>query len=159
MLVHRLFRTLILPALGGLILIPTSHAKDTQYITGTSLDGVTNKDLALDRTPALYTGDFGDCLGGQSLLNVTKFDAAFYYDNSTILFHLDGTTNIRNESVMRELARPLFCRGVRLTVWLVYISVEAYGESRFSMTVNPCSVNIYRYPLSQLGIYMSFTHI
>ncbi|KAI1771642.1 TRP-domain-containing protein [Hypoxylon cercidicola] len=125
MLAHRLFRTPILAALGGLTLIPTSHAKDTQYISGTSLDGVTNSNLALDRTPALYTGDFGDCLGGQSLLNVTKFDAAFYYDNSTILFHLDGSTNIRNESVM------------------LYISVEAYGENRFSMTVNPCNVNIY----------------
>ncbi|KAI1141010.1 TRP-domain-containing protein [Hypoxylon sp. FL0543] len=124
MLVHRVFNAFVLPVLGGLGLIPTSCAKETQYITGTNLDGITTR-LALDRTPALYTGDFGDCLGGQSLLNVTKFDAAFYYDNSTILFHLDGTTNIRNESIM------------------LYISVEAYGESRFSMTVNPCNVNIY----------------
>ncbi|OTB07326.1 hypothetical protein M426DRAFT_8705 [Hypoxylon sp. CI-4A] len=124
MLVRHLYNALLLPALSGLSLISTVYAKDTQYITGTSLDGVTAK-LALDRTPALYTGDFGDCLGGQSLLNVTKFDAAFYYDNATILFHLDGTTNIRNESIM------------------LYISVEAYGESRFSMTVNPCNVNIY----------------
>ncbi|KAI1417162.1 TRP-domain-containing protein [Hypoxylon sp. FL1857] len=124
MLAHHLLDALVLPVLGGLSLIPTACAKETQYITGTNLDGVTTR-LALDRTPALYTGDFGDCLGGQSLLNVTKFDAAFYYDNSTILFHLDGTTNIRNESIM------------------LYISVEAYGESRFSMTVNPCNVNIY----------------
>ncbi|KAI2464759.1 TRP-domain-containing protein [Annulohypoxylon bovei var. microspora] len=124
MLPHRRLNALILPVLGGLTLLSTTCAKDTQYISGTSLDGVTAK-LALDRTPALYTGDFGDCLGGQSLLNVTKFDAALYYDNSTILFHLDGTTNIRNESIM------------------LYISVEAYGESRFSMTVNPCNVNIY----------------
>ncbi|KAI1652575.1 TRP-domain-containing protein [Daldinia decipiens] len=124
MLAHRLFDTLMLPILGGLSLLPTTWAKDTQYITGMSLDGVTAS-LALDRRPALYTGDFGDCLGGQSLLNVTKFDAAFYYDNSTVLFHLDGITNIRNEAVM------------------LYISVEAYGESRFAMTVNPCDVNIY----------------
>ncbi|KAI2634694.1 TRP-domain-containing protein [Hypomontagnella submonticulosa] len=118
MLAHRPFNRLILTVLGGLATIPTICARETQYITGTSLDGVTTR-LALDRTPALYTGDFGDCLGGQSLLNVTKFDAAFYYDNSTILFHLDGTTNIRNENIM------------------LYISVEAYGESRFSMTVDP----------------------
>ncbi|OTA58631.1 TRP-domain-containing protein [Hypoxylon sp. EC38] len=124
MLTHHLLNALVLSVLGGLSLTPTALAKETQYITGTNLDGVTTR-LALDRTPALYTGDFGDCLGGQSLLNVTKFDAAFYYDNSTILFHLDGTTNLRNESIM------------------LYISVEAYGESRFSMMVNPCNVNIY----------------
>ncbi|KAI0886075.1 TRP-domain-containing protein [Annulohypoxylon maeteangense] len=124
MLHYLRLNSLILLTLRGLTLLPTTCAKDTHYISGTSLDGITTR-LALDRTPALYTGDFGDCLGGQSLLNVTKFDAAFYYDNSTILFHLDGTTNIRNESIM------------------LYISVEAYGESRFSMTVNPCNVNIY----------------
>ncbi|KAI1474661.1 TRP-domain-containing protein [Daldinia eschscholtzii] len=124
MLAYRLSDTLMLAILSGLTLLPTIWAKETQYITGTSLDGVT-ANLALDRRPALYTGDFGDCLAGQSLLNVTKFDAAFYYDNSTVLFHLDGTTNIRNEAVM------------------LYISVEAYGESRFKMAVNPCNVNIY----------------
>ncbi|KAI1762000.1 TRP-domain-containing protein [Hypoxylon sp. FL1150] len=135
MLVHRLFRTLILPALGGLTLTPISHA-ETTYITGTGLDGVTNRNLALDRTPALYTGDFGDCLGGQSLLNVTKFDAAFYYDNSTILFHLDGTTNIRNESS-------------QLTVRSVYISVEAYGES--SMCPLNATIPIQAFALFQVG--------
>ncbi|KAI5867715.1 TRP-domain-containing protein [Durotheca rogersii] len=121
MLVRRLLDPPTLRAFGAFALMSTAYARE--YITGTSLDGVTQT-LALDRTPALYTGDFGDCLGGESLLNVTKFDAAFYYDNSTILFHLDGTTNIRNEDVM------------------LYISVEAYGESRFSMTVDPCHVNI-----------------
>ncbi|KAI1092861.1 TRP-domain-containing protein [Rostrohypoxylon terebratum] len=124
MLIHRRMNPPMFFVLGLSILLSAVCAKDTQYISGTSLDGVTTR-LALDRTPALYTGDFGDCLGGQSLLNVTKFDAAFYYDNSTILFHLDSTTNIRNESIM------------------LYISVEAYGERRFSMTVNPCNVNIY----------------
>lgn len=108
----------------GCLLTATTHARETTYISGTSLDGVTSS-LAVDRTPALYTGDFGDCLGGQSLLNVTKFDAAFYYDNSTILFHLDGTTSLKSEALM------------------MYISVEAYGQSRFTMTFDPCSVNIY----------------
>lgn len=116
----------VLRALGTLCLIPTTtYAKDTVYISGTGLDGVTRQNLAVDRRPSLYTGDFGDCLGGQSLLNVTKFDAAFYYDNSTVLFHLDGSTNIRSEAVM------------------MYISVEAYGETRFEMTFDPCTVNIY----------------
>ncbi|KAI0130550.1 hypothetical protein BJ170DRAFT_681998 [Xylariales sp. AK1849] len=120
----RLFSTLV-PLLGSFIVIPTTSAANTTYISGTSLDGVTRQ-LAVDRTPALYTGDFGDCLGGQSLLNVTKFDAAFYYDNSTILFHLDGITNIKSEALM------------------LYISVQAYGESRFTMAFDPCFVNIYR---------------
>jgi hypothetical protein len=42
--------------------------------------------LSDDRYPALYTGDFADCLGGQSLLNVTRFDAAYYADNMMVLF-------------------------------------------------------------------------
>ena len=133
----------MLAILSGLTLLPTIWAKETQYITGTSLDGVT-ANLALDRRPALYTGDFGDCLAGQSLLNVTKFDAAFYYDNSTVLFHLDGTTNIRNEAVMCRKIHPQY-NNFGLTFHIVYISVEAYGESRFAMAVNPCNVNIYRY--------------
>lgn len=55
--------------------VPAAVARDTQYIYGTSIDGIT-KQLAVDRTPALYTGNFGDCLGGQSHFNITKFDAA-----------------------------------------------------------------------------------
>jgi hypothetical protein len=87
-------------ALGlGSLFVSVACANNTTYISGTSLDGVT-RSLAVDRTPALYTGDFGDCLGGQSLLNVTKFDAALYYDNSTILFHLDGITNLKSEALM-----------------------------------------------------------
>ena len=52
-----------------------------------------------DRKPALYTQDFGDCLGS-SLINVTRFDAAYYQDNMTVLFHLEGNTNVANESIM-----------------------------------------------------------
>ncbi|KAI1632418.1 hypothetical protein F4809DRAFT_653318 [Biscogniauxia mediterranea] len=104
-------------------MMPAIHAQETVYISGTSLDGATQQQLALGRTPALYTGNFGDCLGGQSLFNVTKFDAALYYDNSTFLFHLDGTTNIRREDV------------------ILYISLNMYGESTFNMTVNPCSTD------------------
>ena len=95
------------------------------YIQGTDKNGIT-RNLANDRYPALYTGQFGDCLGGQSLINVTSFDAAFYADNMTVLFHLTGSTNIRDESIM------------------MYISVDAYGEDRFNLIFNPCNANIRR---------------
>ena len=96
------------------------------YVQGTDKNGIT-RNLANDRYPALYTGQFGDCLGGQSLINVTSFDAAYYADNMTVLFHLTGNTNIRDESVM------------------MYISVDAYGEDRFDLIFNPCNANIRRY--------------
>ncbi len=78
---------------------------DTAYIYGTDIHGVT-RELAVNRYPALYTGDFGDCLGGESLFNITKFDAAYYTDNLTIVFHLDGTSNIRNDSLMSMQTYP-----------------------------------------------------
>ncbi|ROV94204.1 hypothetical protein VSDG_05748 [Cytospora chrysosperma] len=107
-----------------MLLILTAAARDTQYTYGTSVTGITRQ-LAFDRTPALYTGNFGDCLGGQSLFNITKFDAAYYTDNSSVLFHLDGTSNIEHEPLMMRF------------------SMNAYGENRFQMIFNPCSVNIY----------------
>lgn len=55
--------------------------------------------LADDRKPALYTQSFGDCLGN-SVINVTRFDAAYYQDNMTVLFHLEGSTALTNESLM-----------------------------------------------------------
>ncbi|KAL9029449.1 MAG: hypothetical protein Q9196_002308 [Gyalolechia fulgens] len=75
------------------------------------------------RKPALYTQNFGDC-AGSSLINVTRFDAAYYKDNMTVLFHLEGNTNVANESLM------------------MYIGVFAYGESRFDLTFNPCNAQI-----------------
>lgn len=72
---------------------------ETTYIKGTDAQGVT-RNLADDRYPALYTGDYGDCLAGGSLLNITQFDAAYYADNLTVLFHLAGSTSLRNESIM-----------------------------------------------------------
>jgi len=97
---------------------------DPKYIYGTGVDGITRQ-LAVDRYPSLYTEDFGDCLGGQSLFNITKFDAAYYADNMTVLFHLDGSTNIRNESLM------------------MVITMDAYGETRYTNTFNPCLANMY----------------
>lgn len=85
----------ILSLLSFLISPSTAEAV---LINGTGIDGV-ERQLDVRRYPALYTGDFADCLSGGSLLNVTKFDAAYYADNLTVVFHLDGSTNIRKESV------------------------------------------------------------
>jgi hypothetical protein len=100
----------------------TSSDSSLDTIQGTNGDGVTQT-LLVDRYPALYTGDFGDCMGGQSLLNLTSFDAAYYADNMTVVFNLAGTTNLKNESLM------------------LYFSVEAYGEDRYDLVFNPCSAN------------------
>ena len=76
---------------------------DTRYITGTDASGVT-RNLADDRYPALYSGDYGDCLLGGSLLNVTHFDTAYYSDNMTVQFHLSANTNLRNQSVVLHIS-------------------------------------------------------
>ncbi|KAL8826107.1 MAG: hypothetical protein Q9191_004002 [Dirinaria sp. TL-2023a] len=104
--------------------IRTAFAADTTYVEVTTNSG---EELYLrdDRKPALYTRDFGDCLGS-STINVTRFDAAYYKDNMTVLFHLEGNTAVANESLM------------------MYIGVFAYGQSRFDLTFNPCSAQIYR---------------
>ncbi|KAL2429018.1 hypothetical protein ABEF95_011583 [Exophiala dermatitidis] len=96
-------------------------AEETQWIKYTGNQGtVWLKD---DRRPSLYTQNFGDCQG-DSLINVTRFDAAYYKDNMTVLFHLEGNSALKNESLM------------------LYIGVFAYGESRFNLTFNPCNANI-----------------
>lgn len=85
-----------------------------------------------DRRPALYTADFGDCLG-KSAVNVTRFDAAYYKDNMTVIFHLQGETALVKENVMMS------------------IGVYAYGERRFELIFNPCSANIGRQEVSFLS--------
>ncbi|KAG6017839.1 hypothetical protein E4U54_002481 [Claviceps lovelessii] len=77
-----------------------ADAHETVYSRDLGLNGGVNQNLDDSRYPALYSGDFDDCLGGESLFNVTKFDAAYYADNLTVLFHLDGTTNLRKEDVI-----------------------------------------------------------
>ncbi|KAL2280270.1 hypothetical protein FJTKL_12556 [Diaporthe vaccinii] len=64
-------------------------------------------------------------MGGQSLLNITKFDAAYYQDNATVLFHLDGASSIQNESLV------------------MLFSMNAYGENRFQKVFDPCFANIH----------------
>jgi hypothetical protein len=103
--------------------ITTLATEEPQYVVGT----ISGKQYRVrdDRRPALYTADYGDCLG-ESLINVTRFDAAYYKDNMTVLFHLEGQSALANESNMMS------------------IGVYAYGESRFELTFNPCSANIDR---------------
>ncbi|KAK3996969.1 putative flavin carrier protein 2 precursor [Cladorrhinum sp. PSN332] len=109
--------------LSFLFLATLSQAREVMYSSGTDKYGVTRQ-LAAGRYPALYTGDYGDCMGGESLFNITKYDAAYYADNMTIVFHLEGSSNIKNESLMMQ------------------ISVDAYGSNRFDMIFSPFDLNI-----------------
>lgn len=79
--------------------------------------------LENNRRPSLYTGDFGDCMGN-SLVNVSRFDAAYYKDNSTVLVHWAGSSDFANQTVM------------------IYFAVYAYGKVYWDMAVNPCNSNI-----------------
>lgn len=89
--------------LSALSVIPNVCAHDKVYINGTGDNGVFHERLDVSRTPSLYTGDFDDCLNDGSLFNVTGFDTAYYSDNLTVSFHVYGSTNIRQESVMSML--------------------------------------------------------
>ncbi|KAH6874927.1 hypothetical protein B0T10DRAFT_200385 [Thelonectria olida] len=109
--------------LSAVIILPTVVARETVYINGTGADGVT-RELDVSRYPDLYTRDFADCMNGESLFNVTRFDTAYYRDNLTVLFHMDGSTNIRQESLM------------------LHLQVDVYGENRFNTTYEPCSGGI-----------------
>jgi hypothetical protein len=75
------------------------------------------------RKPSLYTGDFGDCMGN-SMVNVSRFDAALYKDNMTVLVHWAGTTPLLNQSLM------------------LYMAVYAYGQTYWQLPFNPCNANI-----------------
>ena len=92
------WRAALLLLISLLSLIDLTSTEDTQYVQTTTSSGETIY-LSDDRKPALYTQNFGDCLGG-SLLTVTRFDAAYYQDNMTVLFHLEGSTHVANESIM-----------------------------------------------------------
>ena len=78
--------------------LSSAASTEKKYITTTDANG-DRIFLEDNRRPALYTQDFGDCQG-DSLINVTRFDAAYYRDNMTILFHLAGNTALTNESLM-----------------------------------------------------------
>lgn len=98
---HASWFGIVLLSLPFLSFIHLACAADKQYVQYTDDNGNLIY-LADDRRPALYTQNFGDCLGS-SLINVTRFDAAYYKDNMTVLFHLEGNTAVANESLMRTL--------------------------------------------------------
>lgn len=116
----------ILLALGLTIVsfVGIALAEEPQYVVATI--GGREMRVRDNRQPALYTADYGDCLG-ESAINVTRFDAAYYKDNMTIIFHLAGETALTSEAIM------------------MYIGVYAYGVNRFDLTFNPCDANIARY--------------
>lgn len=120
-----LMKTLVLLIAGLLLSVKSASAADadTQYVTYTNQDGQTEY-LDVNRQPALYTRDYGDCQG-DSVIALDKWNAAYYKDNMTITFSLGGSTQVANESVM------------------LYIGVYAYGENRFNLTFDPCFANIY----------------
>lgn len=82
-----------------------SIAQQPQYVTAVDAEGNTIE-LPVNRRPALYTQDFGDCQGN-SLINVTRFDGAFYKDNMTVTFNFEGQTSIPQDNVMRQFFRHL----------------------------------------------------
>ncbi|KIW09606.1 uncharacterized protein PV09_00474 [Verruconis gallopava] len=106
-----------------LALLPVALSTTTEYITYQDNNGQKIY-LADNRKPALYTGNFGSCLG-ESLIDVTRFDASYYHDNMTIIFDIQGSTNLTRDAVM------------------IYIGVFAYGETRFELPFDPCKANIY----------------
>src|SRR4051812_1623656 len=83
-------------------LAPSLAAEESKVQTIIATDEFGNTVRLLDnRRPAIYTGNFGDCLGS-SLINVTRFDAAYYNDNMTVTFHLQGGTALERENLMSE---------------------------------------------------------
>lgn len=98
-------------------------ADDTRIIQYTGNDGTVA--LRDDRRPSIYTQDFGNC-AGESSIDLTRFDAAYYKDNMTVQFHFAGSTQVISDSVM------------------LYIGIYAYGKNYFEQIFNPCSANIAR---------------
>ena len=95
---------LLLLLVSFLSLAGFSSSENNQYVRSTDSSGNTIY-LEDNRKPAIYTQNFGDCLGS-SLINVTRFNVAYYADNMTVLFDLAGNTNVANESVMRSYPIP-----------------------------------------------------
>lgn len=123
MRMHEYISFLLAIYLSLLLLFSLTVAHEIEYVPAT-IDGERVR-VRDDRQPSLYTADYGDCLG-ESAINVTRFDAAYYKDNMTIMFHLAGETALGEDDIMMN------------------IGVFAYGESRFDLTFDPCNANIWR---------------
>lgn len=124
------------------LLQPTEAASRDGWIT---VQGHNDKMISLfdARKPSLYTGDFGDCMGSKSLVTVTRLDAAFYKDNMTVAFHLQGSTKLAREAIMSTQPHLRnWRRETDIGSLSVSIGVSAYGEKRFQLLFNPCHANI-----------------
>lgn len=100
-------------------------ADDSKVIKGYDFND-TIQSLDIAPQPQLYSGAFADCLRGGSLFNFSTFDVAYYTDTGepTLFLHLDGASNIRKESLA------------------LHLSIDAYGETRFNMTYDPCKAHM-----------------
>ena len=100
--------------LGLLLLAPLVSAADREFVQWQDGNGQTVW-LADDRKPALYTDNFGSCLEN-GLIDVTRFDAALYHDNMTLMFDIQGTTNLTRDSVMSmfQRAQHHFCKQAKI---------------------------------------------
>lgn len=118
--------SLLAIVLALLTITPPAMGENISYVTTTDASGKTVY-LPENRQPALYTRDFGDCLGG-SLLNIERFDAGYYSDNMTVTFHLQGTTELQNASLISKLyvTEQLGCE---LTVSSVHLRLCLRRES------------------------------
>lgn len=82
----------------------SAAAAEERWIQGTDMEGTTRW-LKDTRKPSLYTGKYGDCMGSSNI-KVTRFDAAYYRDNMTVLFHLAGETATDDALMSRFTALP-----------------------------------------------------
>lgn len=105
------------------VTIRSVSADDSHLIKGYDFNGAIQT-LDIAPRPSLFSGNFADCLKGGSLFNFSTFDVAYYADNRTIFFRLEGASNIRKESLA------------------LHLSIEAYGETRFNMTYDPCKAHM-----------------
>lgn len=88
-------------AFTALVSFASASANDTVYVAGMGVDEV-KRQLDISRYPALYTGNFDDCFAEESLFSIGRFDAGYYADNLTVVFHLNGITRVRNDSLMSK---------------------------------------------------------
>ena len=82
------------------LLQPTLAQQNETYVAAIGPGGETIY-LLDNRKPALYTQNFGDCLG-DSLLNVTRYNAAYYADNMTVTFTLEGSVAVSGLSLLSQ---------------------------------------------------------
>ncbi|SPQ19711.1 2932c7a6-fcf9-480b-bdc4-eb4fb4e8bd16 [Thermothielavioides terrestris] len=54
--------------------------------------------------PALYSGDFGNCLAGQSPFTITELDILYDAGNKTLVFHVNGTSAFEDEPLLVHLS-------------------------------------------------------